>query len=86
MVVPLGTEFLRFDFEVDPDADHTAEFDHAAVYKRLRDVYHLAEDDVEVYRVAINAFDGKLARHWRVGRVLLAGDAATRHACPSSNR
>jgi 3-(3-hydroxy-phenyl)propionate hydroxylase len=75
-IIPLGLEHLRFNFEIDPDTPHDGTLDRALAYRRLREVYGIGEDDVEVYRQAVYPFEGKLAERWREGRVFLAGDAA----------
>jgi 3-(3-hydroxy-phenyl)propionate hydroxylase len=75
-IIPLGLEHLRFNFEIDPDTPHDGRLDRDLAYRRLREVYGIGEDDVEVYRQAIYPFEGRLAERWRDGRVFLAGDAA----------
>jgi 3-(3-hydroxy-phenyl)propionate hydroxylase len=75
-IIPLGTNHLRINFQVDPDADHSDKLNREAAYRQVEAVYGLTEDDVDVYRWAIYPFEGKLAETFRVGRVFLAGDAA----------
>ena len=75
-IIPLGTEVVRFNFEVDPDRDHSDKLNRTTAYRYLQDVYGLTEGDVDVYRQAIYPFEGQLATHWRCGRAFLAGDAA----------
>ena len=75
-IIPLGTDNVRFNFQVDPDADHTDKLNDESAYRALAMVYGVTADDVEVYRHAVYPFEGKLAKTWRVGRVFLAGDAA----------
>ncbi len=75
-IIPLGTDHIRFNFQVDPDSDHTDKLNATTAYHALATVYGVTPDDVEVYRQAIYPFEGQLARTWRVGRVFLAGDAA----------
>lgn len=75
-IIPLGRERLRFNFETDPDTPHDGRLDRELAYRKLREVYGIGEDDVEVYRQAVYPFEGRLAQTWRVGRVFLAGDAA----------
>jgi len=75
-IIPLGEHRLRFNFQIDPDTPHDGRLDRALAYRRLREVYGIGEDDVDVYRQAVYPFEGKLAETWRVGRVFLAGDAA----------
>ncbi len=75
-IIPLGTDHVRFNFQVDPDADHTDKLNTATAYHALATVYGVTADDVEVVREAVYPFEGKLANTWRVGRAFLAGDAA----------
>jgi len=75
-IIPLGLNHIRFNFQVDPDTKHDGSLDHELAYRRLREVYGIGEEDVDVYRQAVYPFEGKLAQTWRAGRVFLAGDAA----------
>ncbi len=75
-IIPLGTRHVRFNFQVDPDADHADKLNTASAYHALETVYGVTPDDVDVYRQAVYPFEGKLATTWRVGRAFLAGDAA----------
>ncbi|MFM9888302.1 MAG: bifunctional 3-(3-hydroxy-phenyl)propionate/3-hydroxycinnamic acid hydroxylase [Burkholderiales bacterium] len=75
-IIPLGTRHVRFNFQVDPDADHSDKLDTATAYRALETVYGVTPDDVDVYRQAVYPFEGKLATTWRAGRAFLAGDAA----------
>jgi 3-(3-hydroxy-phenyl)propionate hydroxylase len=75
-IIPLGTDNVRFNFQVDPDTDHADKLNDEAAYHALATVYGVTPDDVEVYRHAVYPFEGKLAKTWRAGRVILAGDAA----------
>ncbi|MFN0303555.1 MAG: bifunctional 3-(3-hydroxy-phenyl)propionate/3-hydroxycinnamic acid hydroxylase [Burkholderiales bacterium] len=75
-IIPLGTRHIRFNFQVDPDADHADKLDTATAYRALETVYGVTSADVDVYRQAVYPFEGKLATTWRIGRAFLAGDAA----------
>lgn len=75
-IIPLGLHHLRFNFEIDPDTPHDGRLDRELAYRRLREVYGIGADDVDVYRQAVYPFEGRLAERWRAGRVFLAGDAA----------
>lgn len=75
-VIPLGVDHIRFNFEIDPDTPHDGKLDRSLAYGKLKEVYGVTEEQVEVYRQAIYPFEGKLAKRWRIGRVFLAGDAA----------
>lgn len=75
-IIPLGRQHVRFNLEVDPDANHDDKLNDEFGYRFIREYYGLTADDVEIYRSAVYPFEGKLVNTWRVGRVLLAGDAA----------
>lgn len=75
-VIPLGAQHIRFNLEANPDGDHGDKLNREFAYHFLGEVYGLTEDDVDVYRYAVYPFEGRLTKHWRVGRVFLAGDAA----------
>lgn len=68
-IIPLGMDHLRFNFQIDPDTRHDGTLDRSLAYRRLREVYGIGEDDVEIYRQAVYPFEGKLAQTWRDGRV-----------------
>jgi 2-polyprenyl-6-methoxyphenol hydroxylase-like FAD-dependent oxidoreductase len=73
-VVPIGREHQRISFMLDSVMDFDREsrpervWHHAARY--------LSPDDAELIRVATYTFRSLVARSWRLGRVMLAGDAA----------
>jgi len=72
--VPMNETRVRWEFMVLPDDDPN-------VIGTLEGAYGLIErfagpDDVTIERAAIYTFLSLLAERWRVGRVLLAGDAA----------
>ncbi|MEU6844713.1 bifunctional 3-(3-hydroxy-phenyl)propionate/3-hydroxycinnamic acid hydroxylase [Streptomyces sp. NPDC046716] len=73
-IISLGPEHHRFSFMLDSVDDFTAERDPRRVWKRVAP--HLTPDDADLIRVATYTFRSLVARDWRVGRVLLAGDAA----------
>jgi 3-(3-hydroxy-phenyl)propionate hydroxylase len=75
-IIPLGTDHIRFNFEVEPDTPSDGVLHLEVALPLLKSVYGITEEDVEVYRQAVYTFEGKLADTWRVGRVFLAGDAA----------
>jgi 3-(3-hydroxy-phenyl)propionate hydroxylase len=75
-IIPLGTDHVRFNFEVEPDTPGDGVLHLEVALPLLRSVYGITEDDVEVYRQAVYNFEGKLANTWRVDRIFLAGDAA----------
>ena len=72
--IPIPSGRFRFEVMVLPGED-------AAELQRPRNVLPLLakwvpQDAVEVERSAVYAFHGLLAEAWRVGRILVAGDAA----------
>lgn len=73
-IISLGPDHHRFSFMLDSEADFTAESEPDLVWARV--AAYLTPDDAELIRVATYTFRSRVARHWRVGRVLLAGDAA----------
>jgi 3-(3-hydroxy-phenyl)propionate hydroxylase len=75
-IIPLGTNHIRFNFEVAPDTYSDGELHLETALPLLKSVYGLTVDDIDIYRQAVYTFEGKLANSWRVGRVFLAGDAA----------
>ena len=75
-IIPLGTDHVRFNFEVEPDTPSDGVLHLEVALPFLKTVYGISEDDVEVYRQAVYNFEGKLANTWRTGRIFLAGDAA----------
>jgi 3-(3-hydroxy-phenyl)propionate hydroxylase len=75
-IIPLGTDHVRFNFEVEPDTPSDGVLHLEVALPFLNSVYGITQEDVEVYRQAVYNFEGKLAITWRAGRIFLAGDAA----------
>ena len=75
-IIPLGADVIRFNFQIDPDVDRASVASREIAYRYLRETYELGPTDVDVFRQAVHAFEGKLAETWRVGRVFIAGDTA----------
>jgi 2-polyprenyl-6-methoxyphenol hydroxylase-like FAD-dependent oxidoreductase len=73
-IISLGPDHHRFSFMLDAEEDFPVERDPARVWARVGD--RLSPDDAELIRVATYTFRSLVAHRWRVGRVLLAGDAA----------
>jgi len=73
-VVPIGREYQRISFMLDSELDFGQESDPERVWHRA--ARYLRRDDAELIRVATYTFRSLVARSWRAGRVLLAGDAA----------
>jgi len=74
--IPIGRNRMRFEFLVDPDADHSAMLVPEIGYDFLEQAYGLTSDEVRIYRQVVYPFVGKVAETWRDGRVFLTGDAA----------
>jgi len=73
-IISLGPSHHRFSFMLDSAEDFDAERDAERVWHRVAG--RLSRDDADLIRVATYTFRSTVADHWRVGRVLLAGDAA----------
>jgi 2-polyprenyl-6-methoxyphenol hydroxylase-like FAD-dependent oxidoreductase len=73
-IISLGPSHHRFSFMLDSEEDFAVERDPDKVWARV--ARYLGPDDAELIRVATYTFRSRVAEHWRVGRVLLAGDAA----------
>lgn len=76
VIVPIGERRLRLELEVLDGDDRDELLKPETAWRFLREWHDLGPDDVEVYRQVIYEFDSQLASPWRVGRILLAGDAA----------
>ena len=73
-VISLGPENHRFSFMLDAEEEFETERVTEKVWARV--ARWLAPEDADPIRVATYTFRSLVARRWRVGRVLLAGDAA----------
>ena len=73
-IISLGPDHHRFSFMLDSAGDFGVEGQPDRVWDRVRS--YLGPDDADLIRVATYAFRSLVALDWRVGRVLLAGDAA----------
>lgn len=73
-IVRIGPDHHRFSFMLDPGETPEAATDPARVWARVG--RYLTRDDAALIRVANYVFRSRIARQWRYGRVLLAGDAA----------
>jgi 2-polyprenyl-6-methoxyphenol hydroxylase-like FAD-dependent oxidoreductase len=73
-IISLGPSHHRFSFMLDSEEDFAVERDPDKVWARVR--RYLNPEAAELIRVATYTFRSRVAEHWRVGRVLLAGDAA----------
>ncbi len=75
-VVPIGSKRIRFEFLLGGEPEDHYSLDEAAGYEFLRSAWNVGRDDVKIYRQVVYPFEGRMARLWRRGRVLIAGDAA----------
>ncbi|MDQ1750479.1 MAG: hypothetical protein QOH54_6314 [Mycobacterium sp.] len=73
-VVPSGHEYQRISFMLDSELEFEQESQPERVWHRA--VRYLRPDDAELIRVGTYTFRSLVAQSWRVGRILLAGDAA----------
>jgi 3-(3-hydroxy-phenyl)propionate hydroxylase/flavoprotein hydroxylase len=73
-IVSLGPAHHRFSFMLDSERDFESESRPARVWQKV--ARYLGPDDADLIRVATYTFRSLVARSWRDGRVLLAGDAA----------
>jgi 3-(3-hydroxy-phenyl)propionate hydroxylase/flavoprotein hydroxylase len=73
-VVPIGREYQRISFMLNSEVDFGQESQPEQVWHRAG--HYLRSDSAELIRVATYTFRSLVARSWRRGRVLLAGDAA----------
>lgn len=72
--VLMGPGRHRWEFMIRPGEDPQAFLDDAMIAKLLKP--WVKEGDVEIDRKAVYRFHGLVAKEWRRGRVILAGDAA----------
>lgn len=73
-IISLGPAHHRFSYMLDSVDDFATERDPEKVWARTR--RWLSPDDAELIRVATYTFRSLVTDRWRVGRTLLAGDAA----------
>ena len=73
-VISLGPSHHRFSFMLDSAEDFETECDPERVWARV--ARWLDREDADLIRVATYTFRSLVADDWRVGRTLLAGDAA----------
>jgi 3-(3-hydroxy-phenyl)propionate hydroxylase len=80
MTMRIGDRRQRFEFALNDgeDAARMASLDSA--WSLLGEHFGVGPENVAILRNLVYAFESRVARQWRVGRVLLAGDAA--HTMP----
>ncbi len=72
--VLMGPGRHRWEFMIRPGEDPQAFLDDAMIAKLLKPWVN--DGDIEIDRKAVYRFHGLVAKEWRRGRVILAGDAA----------
>lgn len=73
-IVNIGPKHHRFSFRLEASDDREAVAEPGKVWARVRD--YLSPADGDLIRVANYTFRSRIVNTWRVGRVMLAGDAA----------
>ena len=73
-IISLGPDHHRFSFMLDSAESFDTERQPERVWARVRD--YLQPEDAELIRAATYTFRSLVAHRWRIGRTLLAGDAA----------
>jgi len=73
-IISLGPDHHRVSFMLDSEADFEIQRDPELVWARVAKYLH--PDDAELIRVATYTFRSLIAHRWRIGRTVLAGDAA----------
>jgi 2-polyprenyl-6-methoxyphenol hydroxylase-like FAD-dependent oxidoreductase len=73
-IISLGPSHHRFSFMLDSDQDFDAQRQPERVWQRA--ARFLRPQDADLIRAATYTFRSLVARQWRLGPVLLAGDAA----------
>lgn len=80
MQLPIGTRRLRIEVALLPGEDAASFTDEAFAWRWLRERHDLGPDDVQIIRQVVYTFEARSADIWRLGRVLLGGDAC--HTMP----
>ena len=73
-IVRIGPHHRRFSFMLEPGETREEATRHERVWHRVAP--YIGPEDAELVRVANYVFRSRIAERWRVGRALLAGDAA----------
>jgi 2-polyprenyl-6-methoxyphenol hydroxylase-like FAD-dependent oxidoreductase len=73
-IISIGLRHHRFSFMLDHPDDFSEQSEPALVWRRVAG--YLGPDDADLIRVATYTFRSLITEQWRVGNVLLAGDAA----------
>ena len=78
LIHPCGDSVYRIDWQVPPDYDLDAELNSGALERRIRAI--VGDAEYEVIWQSVYRFHTRCVNRMRVGRVLLAGDAAHLYA------
>ncbi|MGI5282434.1 bifunctional 3-(3-hydroxy-phenyl)propionate/3-hydroxycinnamic acid hydroxylase [Nonomuraea polychroma] len=73
-IISLGPSHHRFSFMLDSEADFAVQRAPELVWARV--AAYLGPEDADLIRVATYTFRSLIAHRWRIGRIMLAGDAA----------
>lgn len=76
MFMPIGKTRQRFEFALRDGEDTSTMSKPKAAWKLLREYHDLGPLDLSIVRNLVYTFECRMAKTWRVGRVLLSGDAA----------
>ncbi len=76
---PLGKRHHRFEFAL-LEGETEQDILHPEMIRNLMSAYGVGPEDVEPFREIVYTFESRVAKQWKSGRVLLAGDAA--HTMP----
>ena len=76
MTMQMGAQHRRWSFMIFPGEPHDEAVRPENVWRRLERPEGGTPDDFELIRVVTYKFSSQIAPRWRVGRALLAGDAA----------
>ena len=80
MLLPIGKTRQRFEFALLPSED-TAEMEKPEqAWKLLKEYHDVGPDDLKIIRQIVYTFECRLAEKWRVGSVIIGGDAV--HTMP----
>jgi 3-(3-hydroxy-phenyl)propionate hydroxylase len=80
MTMRIGERRQRFEFALNDGEDSAQMAQLDTAWALLGQHFGVGPDDVTVRRNLVYTFESRIAQQWRVGRVLLAGDAA--HTMP----
>jgi 3-(3-hydroxy-phenyl)propionate hydroxylase len=80
MTMRIGDRRQRFEFALNDGEDAVAMSSPDAAWGLLGDEFGVGPDEVTILRNIVYTFESRVAHQWKVGRVLLAGDAA--HTMP----